>query len=32
MRFLWGGGSLDCKLYMVKWMIVCLDKRNGVQL
>lgn len=27
--FLCGGGSLESKPHLVKWAIVCLDKRNG---
>ena len=27
--FLWGGGALESKPHVVKWDIVCLDKRKG---
>ena len=27
--FLWGGGSLDSKPYLVKWDTVCSDRRRG---
>ena len=27
--FLWGGGALENKPYLVKWDFVCLDKRKG---
>ena len=27
--FLWGGGALEQKPYLVRWPIVCLDKRSG---
>ena len=27
--FLWGGGALEQKLHLVRWSIVCLDKRKG---
>ena len=27
--FLWGGGALEQKLHLVRWPIVCLDKRKG---
>ncbi|WKA02600.1 hypothetical protein VitviT2T_020769 [Vitis vinifera] len=27
--FLWGGGPLEQKLHLVRWPIVCLDKRSG---
>ena len=26
--FLWGGGALENKPHLVKWDIVCLDKRK----
>ena len=26
--FLWGGGALENKPHLVKWDIVCLDKRR----
>ena len=25
----WGGGLLECKPLLVKWSMVCLDKRSG---
>ncbi|RVW29085.1 LINE-1 reverse transcriptase-like [Vitis vinifera] len=27
--FLWGGGALEQKPHLVRWSIVCLDKRSG---
>ena len=27
--FLWGGGALEQKPHLVRWSIVCLDKRKG---
>ena len=27
--FLWGGGDLDKKPHLVKWAIVCFDKKEG---
>ena len=30
MDFLWGGGSSERKSYLVKWAIVCSNKRKGV--
>lgn len=27
--FLWGGKALERKSHLVKWTIVCLDKRKG---
>ena len=27
--FLWGGGALERKIYLVKWRVVCLDKSKG---
>ena len=27
--FLWGGGTLERKTHLVKWMVVCSDKRKG---
>ena len=27
--FLWGGGALEQKPHLVRWMVVCLDKRKG---
>ena len=29
MDFLWGGGALERKPHLVKWDVVCLDKRKG---
>ena len=29
MDFLWGGGALEQKPHLVRWSIVCLDKRSG---
>ena len=28
--FLWGGGSLDKKPHLVKWAIICSDKKGGL--
>ena len=28
--FLWGGGNLEWKPYLVRWEIVCFDKKKGV--
>ena len=28
--FLWGGGNLERKPHLVKWVVVCLDKKKGV--
>ena len=28
--FLWGGGSLEKKPHLVKWVTVCFDKKEGV--
>ena len=27
--FLWGGGALERKPHLVRWALVCLDKRKG---
>ena len=27
--FLWGGGALEQKLHLVRWPIVCVNKRKG---
>ena len=27
--FLWGGGALEQKPHLVRWVLVCLDKRKG---
>ena len=27
--FLWGGGVLEQKPHLVRWLIVCIDKRKG---
>ena len=27
--FLWGGGALEQKPYLVRWGLVCLDKNKG---
>ena len=27
--FLWGGGALEQKPHLVRWSIVCVDKRKG---
>lgn len=27
--FLWGGGALERKPYLVRWGLVCLDKNKG---
>ncbi|RVW72100.1 Rhodanese-like domain-containing protein 8, chloroplastic [Vitis vinifera] len=27
--FLWGGGNLEGKIHLVKWDVVCTEKRNG---
>lgn len=27
--FLWGGGSLDKRPHLVKWSVVCTDKKEG---
>ena len=29
MNFLWGGGALVQKPHLVRWNLVCLDKRKG---
>ena len=28
-KFLWGGGSLEKKPHLVKWAIVCTEKKKG---
>ena len=28
--FLWGGGNLEWKSHLVRWEIVCFDKKKGV--
>ena len=28
-NFLWGGGTLERKPHLVKWVTVCLNKRKG---
>ena len=27
--FLWGGGTLDRRPHLVKWEVVCRDKKSG---